>query len=100
MFQLLGVKQKLPRAIKLNYDVANFAVAQKLTAKGSEISKVVKSQIMMTVRIRVTLMMNVSMKAVMKNENNLNEKLLFEITTFLFNFLANLLTKVTSFRMF
>ena len=100
MFQLLGVKQKLPRAIKLKYDVANFAVAPKLTAKASEIGKVVKSQIKMTVRIRVTLMMNVSMKAVMKNENNLNEKLIFEITTFLFNFLANLLTKVTSFRMF
>ena len=41
---------------------------------------------MMTVKMGVTVMMNVNMKAVMKNENNLTEKLLFEIT-FCFNFL-------------
>ena len=46
----------------------------------------------MTVRMRVTLMMNVDMKAVMKNASN-REKRLFEITTFL----VNLLAKVTSF---
>ena len=73
MFQLLGVTQKLARAIKPKYDVANFAVAQKLTAKRSGISKVVKSRTMTTVRIKVTLMMNVNIKAVIKNENNLNE---------------------------
>ena len=61
-------------------------VVQKLTARTSGISKVVKSQTMMTVKMGVTVMMNVNMKAVMKNENNLTEKLLFEIT-FCFNFL-------------
>ena len=97
MFQLLGVKQMLARAIKLKWAVANFAVVQKLTARTSGISKVVNSQTMMSVKMRVALMMNVNMKAVMKNENNLNEKLVFEITTFLCNFFVNLLTKVTSF---
>ena len=66
-------------------------------ARISRISKVVMSQTMMTVKMRVTLMMNVNMKAMMKNENNLNEKLLFEITTFLCNFLVNLPTKFASF---
>ena len=61
-------------------------VVQKLTARTSGISKVVKSQTMMTVWMSVTVMMNVNMKAVMKNEKNLTEKLLFEIT-FRFNFL-------------
>ena len=61
-------------------------VVQKLTARTSGISKVVKSQTMMTVKMGVTVMMNVNMKAVMKNENNLTEKLLSEIT-FCFNFL-------------
>ena len=45
----------------------------------------------------MTLTMNVNMKAV-KNEINVNKKLLFEIT-FFFNFPVNLLTKVMSFRM-
>ena len=61
-------------------------VVQKLTARTSGISQVVKSQTMMTVKMGVTVMMNVNMKAVMKNENNLTEKLLSEIT-FCFNFL-------------
>ena len=61
-------------------------VVQKLTARTSGISKVVKSQTMMTVWMSVTVMMNVNMKAVIKNEKNLTEKLLFEIT-FRFNFL-------------
>ena len=97
MFQLFGVKQTLARAIKLKWDVVNFAVVQKMTARTSGISKAVKSQTMMTVRMRVTRMMNVSMKAMMKNENNLNEKLSLEISAFLFNFLVNQLTNVTSF---
>ena len=46
----------------------------------------------------MTLTMNVNMKAV-KNEIDVNKKLLFEITTFFFNFLVNLLTKVMSFQM-
>ena len=73
MFQLLGVKQTLTRTIKLKLDVPNFEVVQILTARTSGISKVVKSQTTMAVKMRVTLMMKVNMKAVMKNENNLNE---------------------------
>ena len=38
----------------------------------------------MTVRLKVTLMMNVNMKAVMKNENNSNENIFSDTTTFLF----------------
>ena len=70
MFQLLGVKQTLVRAIKLKWNVANFAV---MTARISGISKTVKTQTMMTLKMRVTLVMKVNMKAVMKNENILNE---------------------------
>ena len=44
----------------------------------------------------MTLTMNVNMKAV-KNEIDVNKKLLFEIPTFFFNFLVNLLTIVMSF---
>ena len=44
----------------------------------------------------MTLTMNVNMKAV-KNKIDVNKKLLFEITTFFFNFLVNLLTIVMSF---
>ena len=44
----------------------------------------------------MTLTMNVNMKAV-KNEIDVNKKRLLEITTFFFNFLANLLTKIMSF---
>ena len=70
---------------------------RKLTAKASGVSKVVKAQTMMTVRTRVPLMMNININTVMKTENNLNEKLLYEIITFFFNFLVNLVTKITSF---
>ena len=66
MFQLSGVKQTLARALKPSWDVANFVVVQKLTARTSEISKLVKTQTVMTVRMRVTPMMNVNMKAVDK----------------------------------
>lgn len=45
----------------------------------------------------MTLTMNVNMKAV-KNKINVNKKLLFEITTFFFNFLVNLLTKLCHFK--
>ena len=38
----------------------------------------------MTVRLKVTLMMNVNMKAVMKNENNSNENIFSDTATFLF----------------
>ena len=89
MFQLLGGKQALAGAIKLKWDIGNLRFCRNRT---SEISKLVKTQTVMTVRMRVTLMMNVDMKAVMKNANN-REKRLFEITTFL----VNLLAKVTSF---
>ena len=99
MFQLLGTKQTLACAIKLKWDVAKFTVVRKHTARTSGISKVVKSQTMMTVKMRVTLMMNVN-KEVMKNGNNLNGKLLFKLTTFLCNFPVNLVTKVTSVSMF
>ena len=58
MFQFPDVKQTLARAIKLKWDVANFAVVQKLTARTSEISKLVKTQTVMTVKMRVTPMMN------------------------------------------
>ena len=66
MFQLSGVKQTFARALKPRWDVANFVVVQKLTARTSEISKLVKTQTVMTVRMRVTPMMNVNMKAVDK----------------------------------
>ena len=88
MFQFLGIKLTLVCGTKLKWGVENFVVKEKLTARTCGISKVVKSQTMMTVKVRVK---------VMKNENNLNEKLLFEVTTFLCHFLVNLLTKVTSF---
>ena len=67
MFQFPDVKQTLARAIKLKWDVANFAVVQKLTARTSEISKLVKTQTVMTVKMRVTPMMNGNIRAVMKN---------------------------------
>ena len=38
----------------------------------------------MTVRLKVTLMLNVNMKAVMKNENNSNENIFSDTATFLF----------------
>ena len=58
-------------AIKLNnWDVVNFAYMQKLTVRMSGISKLVTSQTMTTMKIKVTLMMNVDMKALMKNKNN------------------------------
>ena len=78
-----GIKQTHARGTKLRWDVANFVIKQKLTARTCGISKVVKGQTVMTVKMRVT---------VRKNENNLNEKLLFEIPIFLCHFLVNLAT--------
>ena len=69
MFQLFGEKQTLVCALKLKWDVANFEVVQKLTARTSGIRKLVKTQTVGTVRTIVTPMMNVKMKVVMKNEN-------------------------------
>ena len=48
-------------AIKLELVVVNFAVVQKLTARSSGISKVVKTRTMMAVRA-VVQMINVNMK--------------------------------------
>lgn len=78
-----GIKQTHAHGTKLRWDVANFVIKRKLTARTCGISKVVKGQTMMTVKMRVT---------VIKNENNLNEKLLFEIPIFLCHFLVNLVT--------
>ena len=94
MFQFLTVKQTFARAIKLKWDVENFAVVQKLIARISGLSEGSDSD---DCGMRVTSMMNVNMKAVMKSEDYLNENLLFEIKTFLFNFIHNLLTKVAPF---
>ena len=77
MFHLLSVEQTFSEAQMGGRKLCGCAETDYQNRSSEKLDK-------MTVRLRETLMMNVNMKAVMKNENNSNENTFFDTTTFLF----------------
>lgn len=77
MFHLLSVEQTFPEAQMGGRKLCGCAETDCLNKSSEKLDK-------MTVRLKVTLMMNVNMKAVMKNENNSNKNIFSDTTTFLF----------------